>query len=52
LYEDAGKEATINLSIAQKGEVFETDLLERVVGPAEISALKFNPFEIKTLLVK
>ncbi|OQC12726.1 MAG: Mannosylglycerate hydrolase [Firmicutes bacterium ADurb.Bin080] len=52
LYEDAGKETTISLSISQKGEVFETDLLERISGPAEISALKFKPFEIKTLLVK
>lgn len=52
LYEDAGKEATINLTLQRSGETFETNLVERVLGPIDITALKFTPYEIKTILVK
>lgn len=52
LYEDAGKEATINLTLQRPGETFETNLVERVLGPIDITALKFTPYEIKTILVK
>lgn len=52
LYEDAGVETVINLNLAIKGETFETNLLEKVIGPVDVSSLKFKPFEIRTILVK
>lgn len=52
LYEDAGKEATISLTLNIKGEAVETNLLEKEIGPIDLSVIKFTPFEIKTILIK
>lgn len=53
LYESLGRATTTELrtTLARTGAV-ETDLLERVVGPADLGQLTFTPFEIKTILLE
>ncbi len=53
LYESLGRATTVALrsALPHRGAV-ETDLLERAIGPADLDALSFTPFEIKTILLE
>lgn len=52
-YEDSGKETACSIKCGVKyGEAYETDLLENIIAPADLSSLTYKPFEIKTFLVK
>lgn len=50
LYESLGRATTtaVFTSLPHSAAV-ETDLLERAIGPADLTALEFGPFEIKTI---
>lgn len=50
LYESLGQPSTVALrtTLPHSGAV-ETDLLEAPIGPADLGALAFGPFEIKTI---
>lgn len=52
LYEDSGSERTASLSTAVKGKAFEADMMENPIREADLSALEFKPFEIKTIVIK
>jgi alpha-mannosidase len=53
LYESLGHTAvTAVTTTLPHAAVHETDLLERVLGPAELARLEFGPFEIKTILLE
>lgn len=52
LYEDSGIKRTASLSIAVKGKAFEADMKEIPIREADLSALEFKPFEIKTIVIK
>lgn len=50
-YEDSGVERTADIVTDIVGTVYETDLLENPIGQAQLSAVKFKPFEIKTFKI-
>jgi alpha-mannosidase len=53
LVERAGRARTTALELSFPWrEAYEADMLERITGPADLSALAFTPFEVKTLLVR
>lgn len=55
LYESLGRESTVELDLTGLGEVGEvraTDLLEDDLGPVDVGALTFGPFELRTLRVE
>jgi len=53
LYESLGTHTTTALrTTLEHATVRETNLIEAVIGSADLSALAFTPFEIKTLLLE
>ena len=50
-YEDSGVERTADIVTDIVGTVYETDLLENPIGQAQLNAVKFKPFEIKTFKI-
>lgn len=53
LYESCGRTTEAKLAYADGyTAVYETDMLETVIGEANPNALSFTPYEIKTLLIK
>ena len=50
-YEDSGVERTADIVTDIVGTVYETDLLENPIGEAQLNAVKFKPFEIKTFKI-
>ncbi|BDI22670.1 glycoside hydrolase family 38 C-terminal domain-containing protein [Herbiconiux sp. L3-i23] len=53
LYESLGRPVTTALRVSlPHGSAYETDLLERRLGPADLDRLAFRPFEIKTILLE
>ncbi len=50
-YEDSGVERTADIVTDIVGTVYETDLLENPIGGAQLNAVKFKPFEIKTFKI-
>jgi len=53
LYESLGRPATTTLRTRLPHRTaHETDLLERITAPADLAALTFGPFEIKTILLE
>ncbi len=51
-YEDTGVERVATISTSLEGEVYETNLIEEVIGEASLKDVTFKPFEIKTFLIK
>jgi alpha-mannosidase len=53
LYESMGQEAEAGLALSESYEkAYETDMLENIIGEISLGNLRFEPFEIKTILVK
>jgi len=52
LYEGLGRPTTIELRTSRAFSATETDLIERPIGAADLSALRFRAFEIKTILLE
>ncbi len=52
VYEDSGIARTATITTPLDGKVYETDLLENVIGEAELNGLEFKPFEIRTFLIE
>ncbi|MBO8424035.1 MAG: alpha-mannosidase, partial [Firmicutes bacterium] len=51
-YEDSGSARTATITTPLEGKVYETDLLENVIGEAKLKDLEFKPFEIRTFLIE
>ena len=52
-YEDTGATRKVDISLAKEyTAVYETDLLENVIGEVSLNNVEFKPFEIKTFIVK
>ena len=51
-YEDSGVARVANLSTTLQGSVYETNLIEQIIGEASLEDVAFKPFEIKTFLIK
>ncbi len=51
-YEDTGVERKVNISTTLEGKVYETNMLEEIIGEASLEDITFKPFEIKTFLIK
>lgn len=50
LYESLGRPASVGLSTTLPHDrAVETDLIERELGPVDLTAIEFTPFEIKTI---
>ncbi|MDD3946853.1 MAG: glycoside hydrolase family 38 C-terminal domain-containing protein [Clostridia bacterium] len=53
LYESCGQETQAKMNLSESyQEAYETDMLENIIDKVTPDALKFVPFEIKTLLFK
>ncbi len=53
LYESLGQATHTSLHLGKPfSKASETDLLENKLAPADLSALRFGPFEIKTILLE
>ena len=52
VYEDSGIARTATITTPLDGKVYETDLLENVIGEAELNDLAFKPFEIRTFFIE
>ncbi len=53
LYESLGRTASTSLSVGiPHAAAVETDLIERVLGPVDLSRLDFTPFQIRTILLE
>ena len=52
VYEDSGIARTATITTPLDGKVYETDLLENVIGEAELKDLEFKPFEIRTFIIE
>jgi alpha-mannosidase len=53
LYESLGEPTTTALrTTLEHSRASETDLIERITGPADLDRLEFTPFEIKTILLE
>ena len=51
-YESLGVPASVKLATTlPHASATETDLLERPIGPADLDALAFGPFEVKTIVL-
>ena len=51
-YEDSGEKRTATISTTFEGKVYETNLIEQVIGETGLEEITFKPFEIKTFLIK
>ncbi len=52
-YEDSGKETTVKITFGKDfSEAIETDMLENKIKKANLSSVKFRPYEIKTFVIK
>ena len=51
-YEDTGVERIVDIATTLEGKVYETNLIEEVIGEASLENVTFKPFEIKTFLIK
>lgn len=51
-YEDSGATRVANITTTLEGNVYETNLIEQIMGEASLEDVAFKPFEIKTFLIK
>ena len=51
-YEDSGVEHTATITTALQGKVYETNLIEQVMGETTLAGITFKPFEIKTFRIR
>ena len=52
VYEDTGMTRTATISTILEGKVYETNMIEEIIGEASLENITFKPFEIKTFLIK
>ncbi|MBQ4073044.1 MAG: alpha-mannosidase [Clostridia bacterium] len=51
-YEDSGEKRVATITTTLEGGVYETNLIEEIIGEASLEQITFKPFEIKTFLIK
>lgn len=51
-YEDSGEKRVATIATTLEGKVYESNLIEEIIGEASLEEIAFKPFEIKTFIIK